>query len=94
MVPARSLAANLDMDLAWDADSQSVVLTTADGKHSIRLTAESGKAVLNGSTDLSLERPAVVEQGSFYVPLRSVAEALGAQLHWEAESSSIIVTLD
>lgn len=94
MVPARSLAANLDMDLAWDAASQSVVLTTADGKHSIRLTAGSSKAALNGSTDLSLERPAVVEHGSFYVPLRSVAEALGAQLHWEAESSSIIVTLD
>lgn len=94
MVPARSLAANLDMDLAWDETSQSVVLTTADGKNSIRLAAGSSKAAVNGAADISLERPAVLEHGAFYVPLRSVAEALGADLHWEADSSSILVTID
>ncbi|MDF2934900.1 MAG: copper amine oxidase N-terminal protein [Paenibacillaceae bacterium] len=94
MVPARSLAANLDMDLAWDEASQSVALTTAGGKTSIRLTAGSSKAAVNGAAELSLERPAVVEQGALYVPLRSVSEALGAQIQWHADSSSILVTLD
>ncbi|MNP65558.1 hypothetical protein D3C76_1611590 [compost metagenome] len=94
MVPARSLAANLDMDLAWDEATQSVVLTTEDGKHSIRLAADSSKAVVDGGTEISLERPAVVEQGAFYVPLRNVAEAFGASIRWEPNATSILVTID
>ncbi|MNC22331.1 hypothetical protein D3C75_703300 [compost metagenome] len=94
MVPARSLAANLDMDLAWDEATQSVVLTTEDGKHSISLAADSSKAVVDGGTEISLERPAVVEQGAFYVPLRNVAEAFGASIRWEPNATSILVTID
>lgn len=94
MVPARSLAANLDMDLAWDEASQSVVLTTADGKNNIRLTAGSSKAAVNGAEEISLERPAVLEQGALYVPLRNVAESLGAVIQWEPDSSSILIFLD
>lgn len=94
LVPARSLAANLELDLTWDEPSQTVFLTTADEKTNISLTAGSDKAVVNGATGISLERPAVLEQGALYVPLRDVAEALGADIHWDPDSSSILVTLD
>lgn len=94
MAPARSLAANLDLELNWDESSQSVTLTTADKKKSIKLTDGSDTAVVNGAEKLALERPAAVVQGAFYVPLRDVAEALGAVIQWEPESSSIIVELD
>ncbi|MNI90001.1 hypothetical protein D3C73_1474740 [compost metagenome] len=57
------------------------------------MKAGSSTAIVNGKT-VELEHPAVIESGALYVPLRAVAEGLGAKLTWEPEHNLVEVTID
>lgn len=59
---------------------------------SMSMASQRTRIVFNGS-ELKLDTPAVVEQGTTLVPLRNVFEAFGAKTHWDAKTRSISATM-
>lgn len=93
LVPARSLADHFGLELKWDAGTQTVLLATADKTKTIALKAGSQNAVINGKS-VELEQAPVIQNGAFYVPLRAVADAIGAKVVWEPEYRLVEVQLN
>ncbi|MCL9660707.1 copper amine oxidase N-terminal domain-containing protein [Paenibacillus hunanensis] len=80
-VPFRTVFEKLHMNVDWDNTKKSV---TATNDHTtITLTAYSDKAYVNGQ-EFDLLEPPIYNQDDqlFYVNLRFVAEASGAQVTW------------
>lgn len=95
MLPARFVAENLGADVSWDADTQTVIIT---GKHlktgediTVKMTIGEKKALVNDE-ELELDSPAFVANNRTYSPIRFFAEALGADVSWDADTQSAIIT--
>lgn len=95
MVPARTFANQLGLDMVWEENTQSLVLMTSTGEEkSIRLTKDSAAAPLNGgASTIALTQPVVLKGEYLYIPLRSVAEAFGGKVT-VSDSSMVKVTLE
>ncbi|KNY24861.1 DUF5050 domain-containing protein [Pseudobacteroides cellulosolvens] len=86
LVPMRDIFESLDAYLIWDNKSQSI--TAFKGKKTIKLKVGSRAASVNGN-DFPLDIPVKVIGGRTMVPLRFVAEVLGAQVEWDDEDRII-----
>ncbi|MDF2923096.1 MAG: copper amine oxidase N-terminal protein [Paenibacillaceae bacterium] len=93
MVPARSLADDLGLELLWNEQEQAITLTVPGKKNSIVLTKDSGTAYANGK-EIALDQPVALKEEYLYVPLRNVADAIGAKVVWDEEYGSVDVSLD
>lgn len=85
-VPLRSIFEAMNAKVVWNQETQTV--TAVKGSRTISLTLDSEKALLNGKK-VQLDAPPVLYQGSTYVPLRFVGEALGANVIWEDATRTI-----
>lgn len=88
LVPLRAIFEALGATVSWDQATQTATATWADA----HLTLPSGAAVaeLNGQKR-PLDVPAQVVGGRTLVPLRFVAETLGAQVGWYGHSRVITI---
>lgn len=86
LVPISTLADTLQGKVVWDAQQQTVTFTK--GRDTIRMRVDSKQAKMNGQ-DLFLEVAVCNVDGRVYVPLVSVAEAMGAKLEWDEEIKTI-----
>lgn len=86
MVPMRCIFEALGAAVSWDGATRTVTATTGDKV--IRLTVGSLTAYMN---DFPLAMAAVpcLISGRTYVPLRFVAEALGATVSWDAAARRV-----
>lgn len=85
-IPLRFFADELDADIKWTKDSPKRFVVTDDitGKE-IVLEVGSSEALVDGAV-VKLKQPMFIHtNGSGYVPLRFMAEALGAELDTEME---------
>jgi hypothetical protein len=85
-VPLRSIFEAMNAKVVWNQETQTV--TAIKGNRTISLTRDSEKALLNGKK-IQLDAPPILNQGSMYVPLRFVGEALGATVIWENATRTI-----
>ncbi|NOU84532.1 hypothetical protein GC102_01895 [Paenibacillus sp. LMG 31460] len=85
-VPLRSIFEAMNAKVVWNQETQTV--TAVKGNRTIGLTLDSEKALLNGKK-IQLDAPPILYQGSTYVPLRFVGEALGATVIWEDATRTI-----
>lgn len=82
MVPFRGLTELLDVQVEWQADTQTV---TAVGQGSqIKLQVGSQTAFQN-QQQVQLDAPPMLTQGRVLVPLRFFSEAFGCQVAWNPE---------
>lgn len=88
MVPLRSIFEALDAKVSWEQASQTV--TAIKGGKSVKLAIGKKVAEING-TQVTLDVPAQLSQGTTFVPLRFVSEALGATVNWDAASMSVTI---
>ncbi|WP_206662914.1 L,D-transpeptidase family protein [Anaerobacillus alkaliphilus] len=88
LVPLRAIFSSLGAKVTWDQKTQSV--TAIRGDRNIKLTIGSTKAYINGQETI-LDVPAEVYNGSTYVPIRFVSEALGAKINWDNEKRVIAI---
>lgn len=89
-VPFRSIFEALKVDVSWNKKSHKV--EAIKGMRKIRLTLGSKEALINGKK-VHLDHPPLLKNGTTFVPLRFVGEALGETVIWEGETSAIqIVT--
>lgn len=88
MVPVRSVFEMIGAHVRWDNVDQTV---TADRKDiSIELVIGSSTATVSGAA-VPMDVPAQIYEGSTFVPLRFVCEALGATVNWDRESNTIAI---
>lgn len=88
LVPVRAITEALGANVAWDAATQTVTITA--GGQEIQLVLNSRTVTINGQT-YTLDVPASVIDGRTVVPLRFVAEALGLDVQWLAETQTIVI---
>ncbi|OBZ14635.1 hypothetical protein A8L34_11990 [Bacillus sp. FJAT-27264] len=87
-VPMRGIFEALGADIKWDGKTQTV--TGSKGETTVKLTINQKQAYINGKT-VNLDAPATIVKGSTLVPVRFIAESLGADVKWDASTSTVII---
>ncbi len=80
MLPVRFVAENLGATVGWDAETQTVTVS-GDGV-SVEIVIGKAFAKVNGE-NVVLDSPAFIENSRTYLPVRVVAENLGATVAWD-----------
>ena len=89
MVPMRGVFEALKAEVKWDGATQTVTATKGDT--TIKLTIGNNYAYVNGQK-VALTAEAIIVGGSTMVPLRFVAEALGAKVEWDGDTKTAIIS--
>jgi hypothetical protein len=87
-LPFRAISQSLKADVSWNEEEKSVTVTR-DGVE-VKLVIGSTTAYVNGQ-EVTLDSPPEILEGRTVVPVRFIAEAFGAIVLWEAESSSVVI---
>ncbi len=89
MLPVRYVAEALGAEIAWDGATSTATLKTADTE--IKITVGAAEALVNGKA-VTLDSPAFIEKDRSYMPVRFVAETLGATVSWDGATSTAVIT--
>lgn len=84
-VPLRSIAESLGAEIGWDPDTSEV--TIRRGK-TVRIAIDSAQATIGGK-QAELSHPPRLLNGTTFVPLRFIGEALGEKVLWEEATRTI-----
>lgn len=93
MVPVRLVKDQLDADIEWDEFEQKVTIKDPFSSTVIRLNVGSKLAFVNGSI-VPLETEPELHNSSPYVPIRFIAENLGAKVTWNQELQMVTINRD
>ena len=88
LIPLRAVVEALGAEVKWNAATQTV--TGRKGEREFSLPIGSRTASVNGSS-VNLDVPAQMFSGTTMVPLRFVAEALGAEVEWNAAAQQVVI---
>jgi multiple sugar transport system substrate-binding protein len=88
LVPLRFITEAMGATLAWDTATRTANITLADNK--IALTIDKTVAKVN-DYDVALDTPAAIINGKTVVPVRFVAESMGATTAWDAAVKKVTV---
>jgi len=89
LVPFRAIAAALQADVSFDAATRTV--TVVRGGTTVELTLGDDTAYVNGAA-VKLDVAAEAVKGRTVIPLRFLGEAFGADVQFDAETQSVIIT--
>ncbi|MBI2573945.1 MAG: copper amine oxidase N-terminal domain-containing protein [Candidatus Wildermuthbacteria bacterium] len=89
LVPMRAIFEALGSQIVWDLEKRRIKASTPSGMELV-LTIDSKKAILGGFI-LTLDVPPQIIDGRTMVPVRIIAEAMGAEISWESGSSLITI---
>ncbi|MDN5362282.1 MAG: hypothetical protein PWP70_1329, partial [Moorella sp. (in: firmicutes)] len=89
LAPVRPVAEALLARVTWSEESSTVLITTL--KTTLVLKVDSKEVSKNGEK-LSLDGPVQVSNGRIMVPLRFLAEALGATVAWDEQNLTATIT--
>lgn len=93
MVPVRFVSEELDGEVKWNGELRQVTIVDPLSGAVLVLTIDSDQAILNGQP-VKLLKPAVIKEGSTYVPVRFVSEAFGAEVEWDQELEAVNIVRD
>jgi len=89
MLPVRFVAENLGATVSWDDATKTVSVKSADTTIEIVIGATTAK--VNGK-EIILDSPAFIESSRTYLPVRVVAENLGATVSWDDATKTATLT--
>ena len=89
MLPVRFVAENLGATVSWDDATKTVSVKSADTTIEIVIGAATAK--VNGA-EIALDSPAFIENSRTYLPVRVVAENLGATVSWDDATKTATLT--
>jgi hypothetical protein len=89
LVPVRYLADELGAQTAWNPTTQTVTVTK--GSTTIDLVIGSTVLTVNGTAS-PMDVAPVINNSRTYLPARYVAEALGANVAWNASNQTVTIT--
>lgn len=88
MLPLRKIFEIFSMKVEWDQETETALIH--DDEHQIKIREGATTAQVNG-TEIPLYTPAIVLQGRMYVPVRFIAESIGAFVDWDSEFQTVII---
>ena len=91
MVPLRGVIERLGGNVLWDPNERVVTGAHPGTNRQFRIRAGSNEALVNGDKKV-LDAPPVIANGTTYVPLRFVSEALGAKVTWDNARRAVLIT--
>lgn len=89
LVPMRVIFEALGADVSWNETNRTVTGRKADT--TVVLTIDRREATVNGRT-VTLDQAPRIQIGRTFVPLRFIAEALGADVSWNEAERAVVVT--
>lgn len=89
MVPVRAVSEALGCEVEWHAEER--IVTIQKEEKTINLTIDQNYAEVGGEC-VELEPSAQIKYNRTYVPLRFVAETLGAEVSWEEAEQTVMIT--
>lgn len=94
LVPVRAVTESMGMNVIWNGETKTAVITR--GGDSLAITVGSAAMVgvrADGAEETAkLDAPAVIADERIYVPIRAVMEYFGAEVGWNAETRTVIIT--
>ncbi len=87
----RAIFESLGADIGWDADTKTV--TAQKGETEISLKVGDSTAYVNNAP-VKLDTPAEIKNSRTLVPLRFIAESLGANVNWNEDERSAYIDLN
>jgi len=88
LVPLRAIFEAMGMTVGWDGTTSTIIAT---GKgNSISMRVNETTATVNGKT-LTMDVPSKVIDGRTLVPVRFIAESLGAEVEWDGENRIVYI---
>lgn len=91
MAPLRSVADAMGAAVEWD--EATLTARVRLGAHLLQVTLGEEAALVDGKA-VALGQPAATWQGSTLVPLRFLAEGLGAQVVWDGAQGRVNIVMD
>ena len=88
MLPIKLIAENLGAKVSWSEADQSV--TIVNGDTTIVIYIGQAFATVNGNP-IQLDAPAFIANDRTYLPVRFVAENLGANVSWDAVTQTVTI---
>ena len=95
MVPFRAIFEAVDADVIWDEETQTVIAVKQNNTESTSITLQIGRpeAFVN-EQKVTLDKAAEITNDYTFVPLRFVMESLGADVEWDNDNYSVIITTE
>lgn len=90
MVPVRFVSEELDADVLWDGEKRQVTVIDIWTGKTIVLTLDSNIAYVDGEA-VELETEAGLVGNLTYVPVRFIAEQLGAEVGWDGKTRTVTI---
>lgn len=88
-VPMRKIFEALHAKITWENDTRSIIAAKSD--LSLKLRVGSNEVEINGEVK-ELDTEVQIINGSTFVPIRLVSEALGAKVKWNASNKTVVIT--
>ena len=89
LIPVRFVTEDLGATVEWNAEDREVYITKDKANVLIRIGQE--RILVNGITK-TMDTKAIIRYDRTYVPIRYVAEGLGATVGWDAGTRTVIIT--
>lgn len=89
MLPIRFVAESLGATVSWADESKTV--TIAHGETTITLTIGENVATVNGEA-VALDSASFIDNDRTFLPVRFIAEHLGAKVYWNGNDLKVIIT--
>ncbi|AUG56665.1 Protease inhibitor precursor [Acetivibrio saccincola] len=89
LIPVRFVTEDLGATVEWNAEDREVYITKDKSNVLIRIGQE--RILVNGITK-TMDTKAIIRYDRTYVPIRYVAEGLGATVGWDAGTRTVIIT--
>ena len=89
MVPMRAIFEAMGTEVEWDSDTQTI--TATQGDKTIIMQIDNVAMSVNGQT-IALDVGPMLIDGRTLVPVRAVAEGLDADVQWNAEVRTVVIT--
>ena len=88
LVPMRTVLEALGCTVEWNAETNTATATA--GENVIAITVDQDTMTVNGET-VALQVAARNIEGSVMIPVRAIAEAMGATVTWDEPSRTVVI---
>ena len=88
MMPIRFVAEKLGAEVSWNGQTKTVLIE--NDSTSIELPVNSTSCLLNGE-EIILDVPAQIVNGRTLMPIRFIAENLGAKVSWNGIARAVLI---
>ncbi|MCC3377248.1 copper amine oxidase N-terminal domain-containing protein [Cohnella sp. REN36] len=88
-IPLRTVSELLKTVVDWNAKSKTVSIYAPE--HTVKLVPGQKNVQHNGQS-LQMTQPAKLKNGSVYVPIRFVAQTLGATVDWQSAKNTVAIS--